>query len=790
MNSVTSFPPPTGLPVESALPDLRVALEGHRRAVLTAEPGAGKTTVVPLRLLNEPWLDDQRIVMLEPRRMAARAAARRMAELLGEEPGATVGWITRDDQQVSSRTRIVVMTEGVLTAQLLRDPALSGVGLVIFDEFHERSLPGDTGLALWLYGYRRAEHQARLLIMSATIDAAAVASHLGDAPVIDSPGRTFPVEIRWRPRKPRTSLTDAVVGAVREALRNDGDVLVFLPGVGEIRQAERALATALGPDGPDLVPLHGSLPADEQDAALPRRSRRRVVLATNVAETSLTVEGIGSVVDSGLERSARYDPATGMDRLRTVACSRSSADQRAGRAGRLGPGIAIRLWSKSDHATRRADTTPAILTQDLASLALAAAQRGITRPDDVPFLTEPPNAVWSAASHLLTQLGAQRADGTLTDLGRQMADLPVHPRLARMVIEPRSGWLACVVAALLDDRDVLRGRPADLPVAIEERVRLVLDPTADHPQVDPRAVARVIRRAEQIAARAGIDSTDRNEATTLDRIGAIVAPGFVDRIARRLPTVRGGFVTADGRSLRIAAKDPLADAAGIVAIELDPRSRQGHVHRAVRLEARLDHLVYATPDLDKTVATITEHWGVRPSEGGRHEGLGTRNALLSIGGGAYLEVIGPDPDQPPPKNGRPFGVDHVTAPRLVTWAAAVPDLDLWLGWCAARKVDAGVATSMSRQRPDGSQLTWRLALPDDSAGGVLPFLIEWPSDTPAASAATGIELLEFSLSHPDPSIPSRLAELAVGLPVTRGPISLRATLFTPSGVVELSSDVG
>ncbi len=788
MHAVTSSLPPTDLPVEAVFGELRAALAAAGQAVLTAEPGAGKTTLVPLRLLNEPWLAGRRIVMLEPRRMAARAAARRMAHLLGEQPGQTVGWITRDDRAVSDSTRILVVTEGVLTAWLVDDPALSNVGMVIFDEFHERSLPGDTGLALFLLGRLRNDHDTRLLVMSATINADAIAAHLGGAPVVTSPGRTFPVEVRWRPRKPRAPLVPSVVGAVREALKGGQDVLVFLPGVGEIRQVERALTAELGPDGPTILPLHGSLPAAEQDAALLARTHRRIVLATNIAETSLTVEGIGAVVDSGLERVARYDPSVGMNRLRTVACSRASAEQRAGRAGRLGPGIALRLWSKADHASRPPEPTPAIVDEDLSSLALDLARRGLTDPGALPFLTAPSARSWERALALLQELGAIDEHHQIAERGRVMAALPVHPRLARMVVEPSGGWLACVLAAVLDDRDLLRGRPAELPVDLAERVRLVVDPDADHPAADGRAIRQVRDRARQLAARAGIAIGLSPADAPLERIGAALAPGFVDRIARSVPTVRGGFVTADGRALTVSTKEQLAEAAGIVAIDIDPRSKRGAVHRAARLEARLDHLVYATPDLDATVAMIIERWGVTPSVGGRHEGLGTRNVLLAIGAGAYLEVVGPDPDQPRPDRGRPFGVDTVTEPRLVTWAAAVTDLDLWLRWCEARRLDAGSATSMSRLRPDGSRLTWRLAFPPDNRDGVVPFLIEWQGDSPATTAASGLELLDFSLSHRDSSVGSRLAEYALPKRVEPGPCGLRATLLTPAGVVELSSD--
>lgn len=777
--------PPTDLPIEASVADLRAALAQAGHAVLTAEPGAGKTTIVPLRLLDEPWLEGRSIVMLEPRRMAARAAARRMAQLVGEQPGETVGWITRDDRAVGPRTRIVVVTEGVLTARLVDDPALTDVGLVVFDEFHERSMPGDVGLGLFLLGRQRNEHDARLLVMSATIDAAEIAAHLGDAPVITSPGRSFPIEIVWRPRKRRAPLGPAVVRATREALRGTGDVLVFLPGVGEIRTVERELVAALGTDGPTVLPLHGALPAAEQDAALMRRAGRRVVLATNIAETSLTVDGITTVVDAGLERRARFDARTGMTGLHLGATSKASADQRAGRAGRLGPGTAIRLWSKAEHAARVPAAPPAISEEDLAGLVLDLARRGITDSADVSFLTPPDPGRWAAAVALLHRLGALADDGTATATGVAMAGLPLHPRLARCVIGARHPWLACLAAAALEDRDVLRGRPSDLPVDLAERVRLIADPDAGHDLADGRAIRSARNRALQIARRAGIEAG--YGPVSLDRLGDVLVGGFPDRVARSAPGISGGFVTATGTKLRIDRGQALATAAGIVAVDIDPRSKQGAVNRAAPLEARLDHLVYATPDLEATVADIAATWGVTPAAGGRHDGRGTHNALLAIGNGAYLEVIGPDPEQPDPPGPRPFGVDDLTEPRLITWAASVPDLALWLHWCDERKIDAGPAVDMQRTTPSGEVLRWRLTVPGPFGDGVVPFLIEWPGATPATSAPTGVELFGFALSHPDPAVRGRLVEYALPYDVTEGPASMRATLMTPGGMIELTT---
>ena len=787
MHGMTERVPLTDLPIEDCVDDVRSALAERGRCVVTAEPGAGKTTILPLRLLDEPWLDGRTIVLLEPRRMAARAAARRLARLLGEDAGETVGWITRDDRAVGPATRLVVVTEGVLTARLVDDPALTDVGLVIFDEFHERSVPGDVGLALMLAGAQRGEHDARLLLMSATIDADAIAAHLDDAPVVSSAGRTYPIELVWRPKKRREPLAPAVVRAVREALRGPGDVLVFLPGVGEIRTVERELTAVLGPDGPAVLPLHGSLPSAEQDAALVTRADRRVVLATNIAETSLTVDGITAVVDSGLERTARLDPRTGMRGLHTINCSRASADQRAGRAGRLGPGVAIRLWSKAEHAARAPHAPPAITEDDMTPVALDLARRAIIDPATLPFLTPPDTARWAKAVELLTTLGARDDTGAATDLGRRMAMLPAHPRLARLIVDARHPWLACVIAAVLDERDVLRGRPVDLPVELAERVRLVIDPDAHHGAADSRALRTVRDRARQLARRADVEPGLGPHDVDLTALGATLAPGFPDRIARRIGATRGGFVTADGQPLSIDRREAIHEAAGIVAVDIDARSKRGAVHRATALEAKLDHLVYATPDLAGTVDRIRDEWGVTPTPGGSHDGLGTANALLAIGNGAYLEIIGPDPSQPDHVGPRPFGVDDVTEPRLITWAAAVPDLDLWLAWCTARKLDPGPAFTMQRTTPAGDVLHWRLTLPPGDGDGVVPFLIEWPGATPATTAAPGVELVGFELSHPDLAVAGQLQEYALPYPVTRSAASLRAVLLTPASMVTLES---
>ncbi|HYF45532.1 MAG TPA: ATP-dependent helicase HrpB, partial [Acidimicrobiales bacterium] len=481
---------PTGLPVEEAVPAVREALAGPGSAVLRADPGAGKTTVVPLRLLDEPWLGVQRIVVLEPRRLAARAAARRMADLLGEPVGRTVGFRTRDERKVGAATRVEVVTEGILTRRLQADPSLPGTGLVVFDEVHERHLQTDLALALALDARAGLRPDLRLLAMSATLETDRLAT-LVDGPVIDSPGRTFSVDVRWREPVGRVP----EVAVVHEALRSDeGDVLVFLAGAGEIHRLAGALTDL--PAGVDVRPLHGSLSPAEQDRALAPSpaGRRRVVLATDIAESSLTVEGVRIVVDGGRVRRPRYDARSGLSRLQTQTASQAAAEQRAGRAGRLGPGVAYRLWSAAEHHRRRAHPEPEIRHADLAGLALELAVWG-AGAGGLPFLDPPPAQALADARLLLTRLGALDEGGRPTAAGRAMVDLPLHPRLARMVVEDGTPT-AVALAALLEERDPLRAPPDVHRADVAERLRLL---AAD----DPRA-ATVRRRQRELARRAGV----------------------------------------------------------------------------------------------------------------------------------------------------------------------------------------------------------------------------------------------------------------------------------------------
>ncbi len=626
--------PPTGLPVEDSIAALRQALAEDGQAVLQAPPGAGKTTVVPLRLLDESWLRGGRMVMLEPRRLATRAAARRMASLLGEEVGGTAGYRTRDERRTGPVTRIEVVTEGILTRRLQQDPSLPGVGLVIFDEFHERNLHADLALALTLDARPAFRPDLRLLVMSATLDTTRIAALLGGAtgpaPIIASEGRAWPVDIRFAPPappvrkagykgrpapppRPGAQVVPAATAAVLRALREEtGDLLVFLPGAGDIRRVETALTEPGSglPDGVDIRPLYGALPIADQDAALAPSppGRRRVVLSTDIAETSLTVDGVRVVVDSGWHRTPRYDSRSGLTRLETVGITKASADQRAGRAGRTEPGVTYRLWSKLEHAARRPFPTPEIVSADLAGLALELAVWG-SETASLPFLDPPPPRALEEGRRLLTFLGAFDIDGRPTAAGREMAELPLHPRLARMVtgaVAAGRGATACALAALLEERDVLRGRPDEIETDVATRLRLLLDRDARHPQADGGAVASSRRRASELARRVGVAAIgDGGGGFGRVRGGAgdpgpVLALAYPDRIAE----ARGGgrFRMRGGGGAWLAADDPLAGEAFLVVAELDAAGRSSAASgkdSRIRIAAALD-----APDVE-AVAVAT-----------------------------------------------------------------------------------------------------------------------------------------------------------------------------------------
>lgn len=578
--------PPTDLPVEEVVDELRAALRDRTEAVLVAPPGAGKTTLVPLRLAAEPWLGGRRIVMLEPRRLAARAAAHRLAALTGTEPGGLVGYQTRDERRIGPDTRIEVVTEGVLTRRLQSDPELPGVGLVIFDEVHERNLPTDVGLAFALDARRVLRPDLRILAMSATADADRFARALGGdatpAPVVASEGRQYPVDVRWAPPSKGVRTDAATADVVRRALREEvGDVLVFLPGIGEITRVQSLLGHL--PDV-DVYPLAGALSLADQDRALAPSppGRRRVVLSTDIAETSLTVSGVRVVVDAGLARVPRYDLRSGMTKLTTIATSRASADQRAGRAGRTEPGVAYRLWSKIEHATRRAHLDAEITQVELAGLALELAAWG-TPPDQLAWCDPPPARALAQGHDLLRMLGALDGADQLTPTGRAMLPMPLHPRLAHMVIAApeRDRSLACVLAALVDERDIMRGRPDDLPSDIALRVQLVAGDLFDD-RADRRAIERLRVRAGDLARRAGTRlDLDRIDA---ERAGPLLLLAYPDRLAARR-TSPGQFQLRTGAGAFTDRKDPLADQTFVVAADVDGDRKNTRIRLAGAIDA-------------------------------------------------------------------------------------------------------------------------------------------------------------------------------------------------------------
>lgn len=531
------------LPIEPLLPDIAAALDSGRSAVLVAEPGAGKTTRVPLALLEAKWRGGRKIVMLEPRRLAARAAASRMAAALGEEVGGRVGYTVRLERKVSPRTRIEVVTEGILTRRLQHDPGLEDTALLIFDEFHERSLDGDLGLALALDIQRGLRDDLRLLVMSATLDETRLAAYLGGAPVIVAPGRVFPVDTHYLDAPERRNFSGEMARAIRKALPEaKGGILAFLPGEGEIRRCAAALGESALPEAVKVMPLYGAMPLSAQDEAIrPAPSgTRKIVLATTIAETSLTIDGIDVVIDGGLKRVPRFDPASGMTALETVRVSLASAEQRRGRAGRLGPGLCYRLWPEAGTRALKAHDAPEIMQADLAPLALELAAWGVSDPAQLSWLDPPPAASYSQARGLLITLDALDATGAITAMGKRMAALPLHPRLAHMVLAGNdlgAGALAADLAALLSERDPL-GRDAGAGIAL---------------RLGGRRHDTIAAAARQIRAIAGTGVKDTSDIAP----GVLVALAWPDRIAQ----ARGGhgrFRLAGGGGAMLAEGDPLA----------------------------------------------------------------------------------------------------------------------------------------------------------------------------------------------------------------------------------------
>ncbi|CAD0184943.1 ATP-dependent RNA helicase HrpB [Ruegeria sp. THAF57] len=565
----------TRLPIDDAIPDLIEALKASGRAVLQAPPGAGKTTRVPLAILDA-GLCDGRIVMLEPRRLAARAAAERMAETLGQRAGETVGYRVRGETKVSKTTRIEVVTEGILTRMLQSEPDLPGVGAVIFDEFHERSLNADLGLALCLEVTGALRDDLILLAMSATLDAEPV-GRLMDALLVTSEGRSFPVETRWldHPMGTQARRLDALVDLVTQAEREtDGGMLVFLPGEGEIRRAEAALTRRL-PKDCTIRPLFGSMPfAEQRKAIAPVDSGRKVVLATSIAETSLTIPDIRVVVDMGQARRARFDPGSGMSRLVTERVTRAEATQRAGRAGRVAKGVCYRLWSKGEEGALAAYPPAEIEAADLTGLALELALWGAS-PSDLAFLTPPPDGAMAEARNLLQMLGALDSNGRITDHGRALAALPLHPRLGHMLVQ--AGPDAAILAALMAERDPLKGAPADVLLRLEalrdtrafQRNRVW--------QVNTGAVDRIKAEAKRLR--------DRGSRSDLSP-ASMAALAYPDRIGQRRKGDVPRYVLSGGKGVVLDGEDTLAAAQYLVVTDTDGNPREARVRMAAQITER------------------------------------------------------------------------------------------------------------------------------------------------------------------------------------------------------------
>lgn len=563
------------LPIHAVLPELRESLANHRSVVLAGEPGSGKTTIAPLVLVREPWLKGRKIIILEPRRLAARMAARRMSELVGDPLGGLVGYRIRFDTKISSRTRIEVVTEGILTRMMQQDPELAGVGLVVFDEFHERTLMADLALALCL-DVLALRDDLKIMIMSATMDTARVSRLLGGAPVISGQGRCFPVKVSYLPRPAADPLVQRTVKAIHRALaEHEGDILVFLPGAGEIKAVQNQI-------GGDILclTLYGNLPQEKQDLVFAPADKRRLILATPIAETSLTIEGVSVVVDSGLMKVPRFSPATGLTSLETVAISKASAEQRAGRAGRLEPGTCYRLWTMAEHHSKADFLPPEIIGADLAPLLLEVLQWGVTDPGELTWLDPPRTGPLNQARELLAQLGAVDEQGILTDIGRQLASLPLHPRLALMLLHGRehgNGPLACRLAALLQNRDPFRGTE-ERSVDIEDRLdilRLFEQEGATMVRgrgADPSLCRRILQEADQYQRLLGVDGGVKN----FQESGNLLATAYPDRIARKKPG-SGQHLLSSGRGVILPKGDHLHQADFLVAAHVDGGKKQGRI---------------------------------------------------------------------------------------------------------------------------------------------------------------------------------------------------------------------
>jgi len=573
------------LPIHTILPELKQSIATHRSVVLAAEPGSGKTTVVPLALVNEPWLKAKKIIILEPRRLAARMAAKRMSDLANDTIGGLVGYRIRFDRKVSSRTHIEVVTEGIFTRMIQNDPDLSGVGLVVFDEYHTRSLESDLALALCL-DVLTLRDDLKIIIMSATMDTSRVSQLLGGAPIISGQGRCFPVTMNYLPRPSSDFLIQRTVKAIHQALtEQDGDILVFLPGAGEIKAVQNQITEDIL-----CLPLYGNLPQKKQDQVFNPTDKRRLILATPIAETSLTFEGISVVIDSGLMKVPRFSPSTGLTTLHTVSISKASADQRAGRAGRLGPGTCYRLWTMGEHHSKTDFLPPEIVSADLAPLLLNILKWGVTDPGNLTWLDPPRTGQVNQARELLTELGAIDNKGALTAIGKQLSSLPLHPRLALMILhgrEKKNGPLACQLAALLQNRDPFSGSNTERSVDIEDRLELLrLFEQKETAMVrargaDPSRCRRILKEANQYQQLLGVEGLPHD----FQESGNLLAIAYPDRIAQK----RNGsnqHLLSSGRGVILPVGDHLHQADFLVAAHVDGGKKQGRIFLGAALSLK------------------------------------------------------------------------------------------------------------------------------------------------------------------------------------------------------------
>ena len=596
----------TDLPIHRILGQLTDALRTHPLTLLTAEPGAGKTTQVPLALLHEPWLSSKKIIMLEPRRLAARAAARRMASLLSESVGETIGYRTRMDTKVGPTTTIEVVTEGILTRILQHDPSLQAYGLVIFDEFHERSLQADLGLVLTRQTQTLFREDLRILVMSATLDTRTLTQQFSQAPLLTCEGQNFPIETRYLGPFNQREFAPQVAQAIHRLLLSDsGNLLVFLPGSREIRHVAAQLSARSLPAHTLIAPLYGHLSTHDQDQAIlpPPDGWRKVVLSTNIAETSLTIEGIRIVLDTGLMRVSRFDPRSGMTRLATIPVSQASAEQRRGRAGRLEAGLCVRCWTETSQRTLAPRIPPEILEADLTGLVLELAIWGIRDLAELSWLDRPPAGAFAQARQLLQSLGALDQTGQVTEHGRNMSDLPLHPRLAHMVLkgtQMQIGSLACDLAAILSEQFLLKGTPAQR--LIDLRGRMEEYDRTSHRNIGADAIQRIRQMSHTWQRSLGIRPPASQKAHHSDTVGILLALAYPDRIAQRQTDGSRRYKMANGRLTRFQQPDPLEQEEYLVIVELDGAQPISRIFQAAPIQR--DDFIKSFPHLIDTQVSI------------------------------------------------------------------------------------------------------------------------------------------------------------------------------------------